>query len=309
MNEFDWIDRYLRPLAKSPGADRLRNDVGVLRPAGSSLIATLDTLVEGVHFLNTDPLSSVAQKLLRVNISDILCKGGVPRDALLSIAMPKSFTESDFASLCEGLKTDLDAWTIALIGGDTVRTPGPLTLSLTLTGVCLTESVIQRSGAIVGDTVYVTGVIGRGGLGLSDAQSGKEGDHVDHYRIPELPPAAIAGLIAAFATASIDVSDGLISDSGHIAGESGVSIQLDLSNVPFAEQVHDTESALMLATAGDDYQTLFTAAAEDEHRLLATAATLGVSVTAIGTVGEGHGVKLTFNGEDVALPTRTGYRH
>ena len=173
MNEFDWIDRYLRPLAKSPGADRLRNDVGVLRPAGSSLIATLDTLVEGVHFLNTDPLSSVAQKLLRVNISDILCKGGVPRDALLSIAMPKSFTESDFASLCEGLKTDLDAWTIALIGGDTVRTPGPLTLSLTLTGVCLTESVIQRSGAIVGDTVYVTGVIGRGGLGLSDAQSAK----------------------------------------------------------------------------------------------------------------------------------------
>ncbi|RIJ26162.1 thiamine-phosphate kinase [Henriciella barbarensis] len=309
MNEFEWIDRYLRPLAKSPGADRLKNDVGVLRSAGSPLIATLDTLVEGVHFLNTDPLSSVAQKLLRVNISDVLCKGGVPRDALLSIAMPTSFTESDFASLCEGLRTDLDDWNIALIGGDTVRTPGPLTLSLTLTGACLTESVVQRSGAIVGDTVYVTGVIGRGGLGLSDALRGEESDHTDHYRIPELPPAAIADLIAAFATASIDVSDGLISDSGHIAGESGVSIQLDLSKVPFAEQVHDAEGALTLATAGDDYQTLFTAAAEDEHRLLATAATLGIRISFIGTVGQGDGVKLSFNGEDVSLPALTGYRH
>lgn len=309
MSEFDWIDRYLRPLAKSPGADGLRNDVGVLRPAGSPLIATLDTLVEDIHFLSSDPLDTVGQKLLRVNISDILCKGAVPRDALLSIAMAEGFTEDQFAALCEGLGRDLDAWNIALIGGDTVRTTGPLSLSLTLTGTCLTESAIQRSGAREGDTVYVTGKIGRGSLGLRDAQSGIESEHAAHYRVPEIPPLNIADLIAAFATASIDVSDGLISDAGHISQESHACIQIDLGRVPFAEPVRDAEHALEMATGGDDYQTLFTAPANDQHRLLATAKTLGLNVTAIGTVCAGEGFKLSLNGADVAVPARTGYRH
>ena len=309
MSEFDWIDRYLRPLAKSPGADGLRNDVGVLRPAGSPLIATLDTLVEGIHFLSSDPLDTVGQKLLRVTISDILCKGAVPRDALLSIAMPEAFAEDQFAAICEGLSRDFDAWNIALIGGDTVRTPGPLSLSLTLTGTCLTESVIQRSGAREGDTVYVTGKIGRGGLGLRDAQSGIESDHAAHYRVPDIPPPNIADLIAAFATASIDVSDGLISDAGHISQESHACIQIDLGQIPFAETVREAEHALEMATFGDDYQTLFTAPANDQHRLLATARTLGLDVTAIGAVCAGEGIRLSLNGADVPVPARTGYRH
>ena len=301
MSEFDWIDRYLRPLAKSPGAAGLRNDVGVLRTAGSPLIATLDTMVEGVHFLSGDPLDTVGQKLLRVNISDILCKGAVPRDALLSIAMPGAFSEVQFAALCEGLRRDLDAWKIALIGGDTVRTTGPLSLSLTLTGTCLTESVIQRSGAREGDTVYVTGKIGRGGLGLRD--------HAGHYRVPDIPPLNIADLIAAFATASIDVSDGLISDAAHIAQESKASIHIDLGQIPFGEPVHDAEDALKLATSGDDYQTLFTAPETDKHRLLATAKSLGLHVSPIGVVRAGEGIKLSFNGANVPSPVRTGYRH
>lgn len=309
MSEFDWIDRYLRPLAKSPGADGLRNDVGVLRPAGSPLIATLDTLIEGVHFLPSDPLDTVGQKLLRVNISDILCKGAVPRDALLSIAMPGAFTEDDFAMLCEGLRRDLDAWKIALIGGDTVRTQGPLSLSLTLTGTCLTESVIQRSGARESDRVYVTGKIGRGGLGLRDAQNGIESEHAAHYRVPDIPPPNTADLVAAFATASIDVSDGLLSDGGHIAHESQACIQIDLGQVPFAEPIRDAEHALEMATSGDDYQTLFTAPGSDERRLLATAKTLGVEVTRIGVVCAGESVTLSLNGADIPTPTRTGYRH
>lgn len=309
MSEFDWIDRYLRPLATSPGADGFRNDVGVLRPAGSPLIATLDTLVEDIHFLSSDPLDTVGQKLLRVNISDILCKGAVPRDALLSIAMPEGFTEDQFAALCEGLGRDLDAWNIALIGGDTVRTTGPLSLSLTLTGTCLTESVIQRSGAREGDTVYVTGKIGRGGLGLRDAQSDIDSEHAAHYRVPDIPPLNIADLIAAFATASIDVSDGLISDAAHIAQESTASIKIDLGEVPFAETIRDADHALEMATFGDDYQTLFTAPENDKHRLLATAKSLGLHVSSIGVVRAGEGIKLSFNGSDVPSPVRTGYRH
>lgn len=309
MSEFDWIDRYLRPLATAPGAHSLKNDVATLSDHAGATIATMDTIVEGVHFLSSDPIETVGKKLLRVNVSDILCKGALPKDALLSAALPHDFTEESFAALCGGLGADLEEWGVTLLGGDTVRTPGPLTLTITLTGTCLAAGPVQRSGAEPGDILCVTGEIGHGGLGLANAKAGRPSTHADHYRVPRLPGVEIADLIARFASASIDVSDGLLSDTGHLAEQSRVAISLDLSDVPYAAPISSAEDAINLATSGDDYQTLFTVPSSDLKACLKRAGESGLSVTVIGQVGAGSGVELRYKGEIVEGPARSGYSH
>lgn len=311
MSEFEWIDRYLKPLVRSDGAQGLNNDVAELAKGTSGpLIVTLDTLIEGVHFLKTDPVDTVARKLVRVNVSDILCKGALPSEALLSVALPDDFSEGEFASFCEGLGEDLEAWGCVLLGGDTVSTPGPLTLSLTLTGVCHKSGPVLRSGALYGDVLAVAGSIGHGILGLNDAKAGRTSRHADHYRVPQLAPLDFAALVARYATASIDVSDGLISDAGHLARQSRHQIQLALNEVPFAVEAGDVNEALRLATGGDDYQILMTLRQSDIEACLAEAKALGQPLSIIGAVTEGEGgVKLTWHDTPVRLPDRPGYRH
>ena len=308
MSEFDWIDRYLRPIVRAPGASGLTNDVAVLRSDGP-VIATMDTIVEGVHFLSTDPIETVAKKLLRVNVSDILCKGAVPRDALLSCAWPAEFSESDFAGFCRALGEDLKQLKTSLVGGDMVRTPGPLTLTMTLTGRCLADGPVSRSGAQRGDIVCVTGEIGHAGFGLEDTRRGRDTAAADRYRVPVLPGREIAALVAQFATASIDISDGLLSDTAHIARTSGTGIALRLEDVPFAQAAHTAEYALQQATSGDDYQTLFTLPSERKEACLEAAQRSGLQLSVIGTVTHGSSVSLSFNGKPVPLPSRSGYTH
>ncbi|WP_018147256.1 thiamine-phosphate kinase [Henriciella marina] len=309
MSEFDWIDRYLRPLATAPGAHNLKNDVATLSDSVGATIATMDTIVEGVHFLSSDPIETVGKKLLRVNVSDILCKGALPKDALLSVALPNDFTEESFATFCRGLGADLVEWGVTLLGGDTVRTPGPLTLTITLTGTCLAAGPVERSGAQPGDVLCVTGEIGHGGLGLTDAKAGRPSTHADHYRVPRLPGVEVADLVACFASASIDVSDGLLSDTALIAEQSRVAVSLQLSDVPYAAPVSTAEDAINLATSGDDYQTLFTVPPSDLEACLERADESGLSVTVIGQVRTGSEVELRFQDEIFETPTRSGYSH
>ena len=312
MSEFDWIEKYLKPIAKSAAAMGLSNDVAIVerKKTEARLIASMDTLVEGVHFLAADPRYTVAQKLVRVNVSDILCKGARPSQALLSIAVPQSMSEQNFADFCGGLAADLSLWEVALVGGDTVRTNGPLVLTLTIFGECIAEGPANRSGAKPGDGVFVTGTIGAGVLGLERAISGVEDHFSSHYRVPSIPPLAVADLVARFATSSIDVSDGLVADARHISEASNVSTELDLSCVPWAAAVGDSvDDMLHLATGGDDYQTLFTAAESDEDSLRQEAERCGVNLTRIGVVRPGNDVALRFNQSLVPVPVIAGFNH
>lgn len=298
MTEIDWIETYIAPLVHAPGAERLRDDVALLSSSGTT-IATMDTLVEGVHFLGTDPLDTVGQKLIRVNVSDVLAKGALPSEALLSIAWPKAQPEAAFQRLIEGLRRDLEAFRIALIGGDLVSTDGPLTLTLTLTGNCIGPAPIRRSGGEPGHWLWIGSEIGWGGIGLAAAQSGADPHAAARYRIPQIAGRDVAELVAKYATASMDVSDGLLLDASRLAEASQCGVQIDLEAIPLAKPTSDMDEIFAQCTAGDDYQILLAAAAHEEIP----------GFTKIGVLTDSRGLSLSWQGKRVNAPSILGFEH
>jgi thiamine-monophosphate kinase len=314
MDEFDLIRRYFAPLATSPGADGLRDDVAEIVPG---LIATKDAIVEGIHFLPDDPIGTVAQKLVRVNVSDIIAKGGKPDAALLALVWPKSRPVSQIDDFSRALGADLQRWGAHLVGGDTTATDGPLTLSLTLLGRVGARGPVRRSGAKAGDDIWVSGTIGDGWLGLKAAtgafgQLGAEARSylVARYRVPQPPRLPMAGLVAGHANASIDISDGLVADAGHIAEASGLALVIEAAKVPLSAAGHGfltnaKADLIALLTGGDDYQTLFTAPSSARSAIEAS----GETVTRIGRVVEGEGVRL-LDASGAAIPVANpGWKH
>ena len=315
MNEFDLIRRYFAPLATSPGADNLRDDVAEIAPG---LIATKDAIVEGVHFLPDDPLDTVAQKLVRVNVSDIIAKGGKPDAALLALIWPKSRPHDQLEAFARGLGKDLQRWGAHLAGGDTTSTDGPLTLTLTLTGRVGSRGPVRRSGAQPGDDIWITGTIGDSWLGLQAATGAldplsAEAKNllVSRYRVPEPPRLSFADLVAAHGRASIDVSDGLVADAGHIAEASGMRLALQSVDIPLSavatHYVANAKVALRdLLTGGDDYQTLFTAPASARAEIAASIE----NVTRIGRVEQGAGVSVVdASGAELDFSGASGWKH
>ena len=322
MNEFDIIKSCFAPLATSPNAYDLKDDVASIDPPiGRKLIITTDSLVEGVHFLSDDPIESIAQKLIRVNVSDILAKGGVPWSALLSLSWNKERGLEQIRQFSEGLKTDLEHWNISLLGGDTTSTPGPLTIGLTLLGHCPDKGPVLRRGAQIGDDIWVTGTIGDGALGLRAAKSSLENVCEEdkallawRYRVPELPNAEISEIITQFATASADISDGLLADLGHIADASSVSAILKVDEVPLSGAAQaclklGKFSKLDLYSGGDDYQCLFTAARISKPKIEKRAKTAGIGLSCIGKVEVGQGVYVQMSDGQRVLPSKAGWSH
>lgn len=299
-------------------ADELRDDVSLLPEQGSRRqIITTDTLVEGVHFLSDDPLETVGQKLVRVNVSDILAKGALPTAALFNLTWPKGRSEEDLRSLIAGLGQSIPSQ-FSLIGGDTTSTNGPMVLSLTLIGECLGAGPVRRSGASVGDDIWVTGTIGDAYLGLKVRLGELASDEalVRAYHIPQIPDFLIARCVSEFANASVDVSDGLLADIGHIAEVSGLRAELVQDDVPLSEAArriltNDATNIGMidLLGGGDDYQTLFTAAVGKRVDIETFGAENGLKMTRIGRMVEGTGVALFDpSGNPVNFLT-TGWQH
>lgn len=298
-DEFDIIARCFAPLAEDKAARGLLDDVAVWSPPAGALALTADAIVEGVHFLPGDPIATVAQKALRVNLSDLAAKAARPLGYLLTLAWPNTRPAAEIADFARGLAADQARFGLTLLGGDTVATPGPLTVSITMIGSPRSAAAPTRSNVQPGDDLWVTGVIGDGWLGLQAAQGGCQDLAPAHrdaligcYRTPE-PRLDCAELIATHANASMDVSDGLLADAGKLAGASKVALTLSLVAMPtspageawLAGQPDATLARLALATGGDDYQLLFSA---PPARRAAIAA-LGLAVR-IGFAGEGAGL-------------------
>ncbi|MEO1321529.1 MAG: thiamine-phosphate kinase [Pseudomonadota bacterium] len=298
MRETDWIDRYIRPLVTAPGAAALADDVALLSTPCPA-IATMDTLVENVHFLASDPLDTVGQKLIRVNVSDILAKGAKPAELLLSIAWPRSRSEEAFSVLMQGVARDLEAYDVALIGGDFVATEGPLTLSATLTGHCFSDAPIRRSGGAAGQKICLHGDIGWGGLGLQAARNGGDPIATQRYRVPKIGTVGVAKIIAERASASMDVSDGLLIDLARLADASGCGADLDLDCIPLAKASENIDEIIAQCTYGDDYAMLVCAAPEREMP----------GFQAIGRLVQGGGLHLKYRSEAVKTPSTLGFEH
>lgn len=320
--EFETIRRLFAPLAHPEWGRGLMDDVAVLPTrAGHDLVLTKDAIVEGVHFLPADPLDTVARKLLRVNLSDLAAKGAEPFGYLLSCGWSQRCGWPERMTFVDGLRVDQKAFGVALLGGDTVVTPGPATFSLTGLGWIPKGRTVGRGGASPGDLVFVTGAIGDGWLGLQAAQEklSLEPDRlaalIEQYRTP-MPRVEFAETIRDLASASIDVSDGLVADLGHIAETSGVGIEIDLQLTPrsaaaqaWYETRVDQQAALeSLVTGGDDYEIAFTARPADEAALRREAERRLLRLTRIGRVTAGKGVRVLFAGQPVRIG-KPGYTH
>lgn len=321
--EFDLIERYLAPLAQGvKGAFGLTDDAAFLMPrAGQGFVVTADAIVEGVHFLRTDPARDIAKKALRVNLSDLAAKGARPRTYFMTTAWPAWIDEAWIADFASGLAEDQKMFGIRLGGGDTVRTFGPLSISITALGDAPPGSMIRRSGARAGDDVWVTGTIGDAGLGLRIAQSAPDrlspADRrflLQRYRVPE-PRVTLGPVLARLASASIDVSDGLVADAGHLARQSGTSFTLSLEQVPVSVAaqhalVQEIVSKADLLVSGDDYEILFTAPASSRRRIEAAIKRAGVSAARIGTCVKGPGQVFVLHEDGEPLQfAQTGFTH
>jgi thiamine-monophosphate kinase len=306
MDEFALIAKFFAPLA-AESAFGLKDDAALLptRP-GHELVVTTDTISQGTDFFAFDPADMVAQKALRVNLSDLAAKGAEPAHYLLNLTLPHSVTEDWLAAFASGLAQDQQQFGLSLLGGDTGAGEGPISIAVTAFGFVPQGKMVKRSGARMGDAIYVTGTIGdsAGGLAIfkreKHALSDTDRDYLTaRYRLPE-PPVIFAPRLRDIAHAAADISDGLIADLGHIASASSVRLVVEGESVPLSPALRALwgENCLFRAAAGgDDYQIAFTAPPG-----------LDGPFTCIGRVEEGQGVSLVWNGRPVEI-AQAGYRH
>lgn len=324
LGEFDLIARYFKPLAaRMVGAVGLEDDACTWAPVpGEELVLTADALIAGIHFLPDDPADLVARKMLRVNLSDLAAKGATPVGYLMTTAFSAEVDEAWVAAFAKGLAADQDEFCIGLMGGDTVATPGPLSLSLTAIGTVPAGRSPRRSGAKAGDVILVSGSIGDGALGLKVLRHdflGLEEGHrrflANRYQLPQ--PRIDLGralMQSGLVHAMMDVSDGLVADLTHIAEASKVGATLQASAVPVSEAAaailaDDMRWLPLILTGGDDYELLLTAAAGDVPALLGLAAELDMPLTPIGEIVAGQGVAVVDRDGAVLELASKGYRH
>jgi thiamine-monophosphate kinase len=304
LGEFALIAELFAPLSSSRNAFGLKDDAAILpQRIGQDIVVTTDAVVEGVHFLDTDPSDTVARKALRVNLSDLAAKGAKPAGYLMALSLPSRIDMTWLRIFAGGLAADQRQFGVALLGGDTTATPGPTTIAITAFGYVPKGTMILRSRAKAGDLLFVTGTIGDGAGGLEVARGGRKDlsraarDHLLHrFRVPQ-PRTTLGPLLRGVASAALDVSDGLIADLGHISETSKVRIAIEAQSVPRSAALHalwgDGPDALARAfTAGDDYEIAFTAPAELERKVMQASARTGVPVSRIGRVVKGRGVTL-----------------
>lgn len=328
------IARWFRPLATRPGALGLLDDCAELTPpAGHDLVLKTDAVAAGVHFFADDDWRLVAKKALRVNLSDLAAKGAVPIGHLLTLALPADWRESDLALFADGLGEDQIAFDCPLYGGDTIRSPAGLMVSITVFGAVPAGRMVRRAAARPGDLVFVSGSLGDAALGLlararPEVAAGWGLDpaaraHLDRrYLLPE-PRLPLAPAVLAHARAAMDVSDGLGLDLARMCRGTGVAADVVVADLPLSPAASavlraDPTRLETVIGGGDDYEILAAVPPEAEAAFRAAAGAGGVAVTRIGRIraaddsqtGEGA-VPLRLLGPDGApLALRPGgFRH
>ena len=322
--EFDLIEvlRARSAMRREDVVLGIGDDAALLRPPpGHELAVALDTLLEGVHFpVGTAP-GDVGYKALAVNLSDLAAMGATPAWALMSLSLPRAdrrFVEQ----MLDGFMALAEPHRVALVGGDTVR--GPLALSVTVHGFVPAGQALRRSGARPGDAVFVTGTLGDAAAGLACLDRSREdadrllGASTDSRRslIARLnrptPRIASGLLLRGQASACIDVSDGLVADLGHVCEASGVGAEIDADALPLSSALltlFDAQARDFALAGGDDYELCFTAAADRAGAILSDLSRSGCGATRIGRIVDGQGVFVhDANGKPVR-PTSSGWDH
>jgi thiamine-monophosphate kinase len=314
-SEFELIARYFAPLARGfAGAGNLRSDNAFLAAdARHDLVVKTDTIVSGVHFLADEKPQTVAAKALRVCLSDLAAGGATPFTYQLSLALSRGWSERWVAGFARGLAADQRRYAIRLCGGDTVVSPGPVTITITAFGRVPRGRGLTRAGARARARRWGTRTRGGGALGLLAARGVLDSAFLeDRFRWPQ-PRTTLGWRLRGIATATADVSDGLLADAGHIAQASRLRVVIEREHVPLsraARRVLDGRPALWanVLGGGDDYELVIAVPPRRQDALLAAARAAKVTVTEIGRFERGRGTQLTLAGRPMRVPHK-GYVH
>lgn len=318
------IARYFRPLARHPGALGLSDDAAVLTPPpGCDLVLTTDGVIAGVHFFPDDPPDTIGRKALRMNLSDLAGKGAKPLGFLISAALPAGVEEKWLADFAAGLGADAERYQCPLLGGDTDRTPGPLSISIAAFGAVPQGKMIRRSTAKAGDCIVVTGAIGDAALGVLLRRDTGLAERLrlaepmreqlrQRYLLPQ-PRNALADAVLQHASAAMDVSDGLAGDLAKLCRASGVAAEVDVTRVPLsaaagAALAADPALIETVLTGGDDYEIVLTLPPERRRPFRAAADRAGIAVSEIGRVAGGVGARFVRDGEPLTF-ARPSFSH
>jgi thiamine-monophosphate kinase len=317
LSEFELIDRYFRGCGAKRADVRVGvgDDAAILEcPAGMELVAAADTLVDGVHFPPGSPPASVGHRALAVNLSDLAAMGARPAWALLALTLPEA-DESWLAEFAAGMAALARAHDVALVGGDT--TSGPLCVTVQLLGHVPRSSALLRSGGRPGDVVFVSGSPGDAAAGLAIQQgklpaTGEAAAYLRERFLYPVPRVALGECLRRYASACIDISDGLLADSAKLARASGCGVELMYEELPVAQPLVLTtgaERARELAlTGGDDYELCFSVRPAHVARLLAELPPERWGYTRIGTLRESPGAEVLRDGAAMSFSS-SGYDH
>lgn len=318
-SEFQLIRQYFA----SMGADRADvllgagDDAALLDCGGPSALALcVDTLTAGIHFPGDTPPAAIGHKALAVNLSDLAAMGAKPTWALLALSLPEP-NEAWLDGFRQGFQDLAKRHEVALVGGDTTR--GALAASVTLAGLVAPDEALRRSGARLGDGIYVSGTLGDAAAGLHLLQKRQAAEHAEHelYLIERLhrprPRVALGQALSGLASAAIDISDGLLADLGHILEASGVGATLDLRHLPLSHALLQcfgaSQAEAYALSGGDDYELCFTVAADRAAALQRAVADLGIEIARVGTIEAELGLRLVGRDGQARVPQQTGYDH
>ena len=321
------IAEFWAPLAAGfPGAMGLKDDCAAITPPpGCDLVVTTDAVTAGVHFYPGEEPGAIAWKALAVNVSDLIAKGAAPLAYVMALALPDTPERTWLTAFADGLRKAQAAFGCSLIGGDTDRTPGPLSVSITALGTVPLSRMVPRSAAKPGDAVYVSGTIGDAALGLAlrrdpalAVRCGLDAvaqAHLDaRYRQPR-PPAGLRSALLDHARAAMDISDGLVKDFDRLCRASEAGGRIDAAAVPLSTAARVILAAgcttlADLITGGEDYEVLAAIAPQQAGKFEAAAEAARTPITRIGFIDEAvHGVHVRDGSGRPMAFTRTGWDH
>ncbi len=317
LGEFGFIERIRQSVAKAPGVVvGIGDDCAVLElPPDERLLTSTDLLIEDVHFRRawTD-MELLGRKSVSVNVSDIAAMGGIPRHLYLGLGIPEGLAVEALDAFVAGFLAACSDYGATLVGGDTCRSPGPLLISVTVEGTVPAAELVCRSGARVGDAIYVSGTLGDSALALRQLLAGvtPEPEVAERHHDPRARVELGRALASARIPSSmIDVSDGLLADLGHILEASGVGAELDEVALPLspslrAAVIDDPDLIDLALSGGEDYELLFTLSPVRQSELAA----LSLPVSRIGTiVAAAAGLVVKKHNGDIQQATTAGFNH
>ncbi|MES9829740.1 MAG: thiamine-phosphate kinase [Candidatus Thiodiazotropha sp.] len=316
ISEFDLINDYFACMTaqREDVALGIGDDAALLRvPQGMELAVSVDTLVAGVHFFPDISPSDLGHKVLAVNLSDLAAMGAEPAWATLALTLPgvDGLWISEF---CRGFSELAAHYDLQLVGGDT--TSGPLSITVQVQGLLPMGEGLTRSGAQVGDDIYVTGTLGDAALALVCKRDGDDRQGMPQLleRLDRPIPRVEAGIaLRGFASSVIDISDGLAADLGHILQSSGVGASVDLDRIPLSPPVtaslKKTNDWSLIIAGGDDYELCFTLPPVHRDQVASISRRIGVTMTRVGVIDAQTDLRCLLPDGSLWSPEHTGYEH